>query len=243
MPKLLVSVRDAAEARAALQGGADLIDVKEPDRGPLGAADAATIDAVVAEAQPVLTSAALGELGEGRSLAGVAHAPDFAKFGLAGCAADDAWPLRWQRAILELPARTKPVAVGYADWSAAAAPPPAEIVAAARELSCAAILIDTHDKQAGTLLDCWTLDEIAQLLSAAREAQMLAVVAGGLTASDLARVAPLGPDYVGVRGAACRGGRSGMLDAVLVARLAGTLANTRSHASRPEKSGYRIRPR
>ena len=35
-PGLLVSVRSAAEAATALAGGADLIDVKEPSRGPLG---------------------------------------------------------------------------------------------------------------------------------------------------------------------------------------------------------------
>ena len=35
----LVSVRSPEEALAALEGGADLIDVKEPSRGPLGAAD------------------------------------------------------------------------------------------------------------------------------------------------------------------------------------------------------------
>ena len=46
-PQLLVSVRDATEAAAALHGGAGLIDVKEPARGPLGRADAATIAAVV----------------------------------------------------------------------------------------------------------------------------------------------------------------------------------------------------
>jgi len=62
-PKLLVSVRDAAEARAALVGGADLIDVKEPSRGSLGRAEADTIAAVahaVGGRTPV--SAALGEL-------------------------------------------------------------------------------------------------------------------------------------------------------------------------------------
>ena len=36
MTKLLVSVRDAAEAIDALAGGADLIDVKEPLAGSLG---------------------------------------------------------------------------------------------------------------------------------------------------------------------------------------------------------------
>src|SRR5207237_10897019 len=33
---LLVSVRSATEAGAALEGGADLIDIKEPRHGPLG---------------------------------------------------------------------------------------------------------------------------------------------------------------------------------------------------------------
>ena len=37
-PQLLVSVRSAEEARAALEGGAALIDVKEPSRGSLGSA-------------------------------------------------------------------------------------------------------------------------------------------------------------------------------------------------------------
>ena len=46
-PQLLVSVRDLGEAAAALAGGADLIDVKEPIRGPLGRADEATIRGIV----------------------------------------------------------------------------------------------------------------------------------------------------------------------------------------------------
>jgi uncharacterized protein (UPF0264 family) len=42
-PALLVSVRDASEARQAVAGGCDVLDVKEPSRGPLGMADPATI--------------------------------------------------------------------------------------------------------------------------------------------------------------------------------------------------------
>ena len=62
-PGLLVSVRSAAEALAALAGGADVIDVKEPNQGSLGAADDDTISAVVrAVAGRAPVSAALGEL-------------------------------------------------------------------------------------------------------------------------------------------------------------------------------------
>ena len=45
MTRLLVSVRSAAEAEAALTGGASVIDVKEPTRGALGRAD----DGVIAD--------------------------------------------------------------------------------------------------------------------------------------------------------------------------------------------------
>src|SRR5262245_13850027 len=63
--RLLVSVRSAAEAHAALAGGADLIDVKEPSRGPLGRADDSVISAVLVAVhgrRPV--SAAMGELAD-----------------------------------------------------------------------------------------------------------------------------------------------------------------------------------
>ncbi len=64
-PQLLISVRSAAEAVAALRGGADIIDVKEPAAGALGRAPWETIQAVVREvrsaAPTVAISAALGE--------------------------------------------------------------------------------------------------------------------------------------------------------------------------------------
>ncbi|MGH8059229.1 MAG: (5-formylfuran-3-yl)methyl phosphate synthase, partial [Candidatus Entotheonellia bacterium] len=46
LPRLLASVRDAAEARAALQGGADVLDAKEPSAGPLGACTPAVLHAI-----------------------------------------------------------------------------------------------------------------------------------------------------------------------------------------------------
>ncbi|MBW3542589.1 MAG: (5-formylfuran-3-yl)methyl phosphate synthase [Planctomycetes bacterium] len=63
-----MSVRSAAEARAAVAGGCDILDVKEPRRGSLGMADTATIADVLAvarERQPAWpVTAALGETTE-----------------------------------------------------------------------------------------------------------------------------------------------------------------------------------
>src|SRR2546421_8597639 len=97
-PGLLVSVRSAVEAVAALHGGAALIDVKEPRRGSLGRAEDATIAAVVAcIAGRVPVSAALGELVEPESVPYAGSGLAFMKWGLAGVVAAGNWQLRLRR--------------------------------------------------------------------------------------------------------------------------------------------------
>src|SRR5437867_1331389 len=85
MTQLLISVRSVAEAEAAIAGGAEIIDIKEPARGSLGRADDAVVRAIVehvAGRQPI--SMALGELLDDPGW------PDelftgLVKIGLAGC--------------------------------------------------------------------------------------------------------------------------------------------------------------
>lgn len=60
--RLLVSVADAEDARAAVEGGADIVDAKDPAQGALGSVGPATLEAIVRAvdaARPV--SAAVGE--------------------------------------------------------------------------------------------------------------------------------------------------------------------------------------
>src|SRR5438045_2477000 len=86
MAGLLVSVRSAAEATAALDGGAALIDVKEPALGSLGrAADAVRAEVLAVLAGRVPMSVALGELRDGDDRAPGLEGISFAKWGLAGC--------------------------------------------------------------------------------------------------------------------------------------------------------------
>jgi len=83
-PQLLVSVRSADEARAALAGGADLIDVKEPSRGPLGTADSDVIAEVLRAVNGrVPVSAALGEFVAWQDRF-VPRGLHYAKWGMAG---------------------------------------------------------------------------------------------------------------------------------------------------------------
>ena len=61
--KLLVSVVDAGEARAAAAAGADIVDVKNPAEGSLGAPSPAVIAAVRAAVPAELpVSAAIGDM-------------------------------------------------------------------------------------------------------------------------------------------------------------------------------------
>ncbi len=225
-PQLLVSVRNAVEARVAVQAGVDLLDVKEPARGALGMADAAVMTDVLAVASSarirVDVSAALGDAPDwlaprGRS-APVPLLPDglaFIKLGTARLAPDDAWVHAWRAALQHvlLPLQDRParpprrVAVAFGDWRAAQAPPPAAVIAAASEMGCSGILIDTHVKDGTSLLDSMTHSELAACIAAAHRQHLTLALAGSLKPGDVARLIELQPDIIGVRSAACHNGR------------------------------------
>jgi len=90
--QLLVSVRNVEEALIAAEFGADIVDIKDPDAGPLGFAGATTIaDIVTVIGRRVPVSAALGECSDWLTSSAVADFPtdvmaelQFLKLGLAG---------------------------------------------------------------------------------------------------------------------------------------------------------------
>lgn len=223
--ELLVSVRDASEAAAAAAGGAHWVDVKEPNRGSLGRPEAATIWQVVKQlAGRVPVSVALGELAEKPRL----NATDRAalvgvrrvKVGLAGCRDLPAWAEVLRSLASSLPPTTSMVAVHYADWRTCRAPGPEEVLELAGQLGCSALLVDTYDKRAGRLFDWFTEASLAELLTAARAADLSCVVAGSLTAADFGDAIATGADILAVRGAACRDGdRAAQLCSERVAAL------------------------
>lgn len=229
---LLVSVRSAEEARAALAGGASLIDVKEPSRGSLGAAGpAAWREVAAAVAGRVPLSAALGELlDEKRPDPGLLDsAYQFAKLGLSNCGRFSDWPARWSSAVASLPQGTASVAVAYADWRAAQSPEPMAIVEVAPRAGCQALLIDTFDKSAGDLFDHLDAGELRGLIAEGRKSGLLIVLAGSLSSVTLSQAARLAPDLVAVRGAVCRGSRGASVEKHLVRELA-FLLREKNHA-------------
>jgi uncharacterized protein (UPF0264 family) len=225
MTQLLLSVRDADEARIALAAGAALLDCKEPHRGSLGRPETVALAAIVREvAGCVPVSVAWGELvdltDEIETLpAGVCYA----KIGLAGCEAID-WRQKWNRWADSLPAEVAPVAVIYVD--PCGSPGPEAILDLAFTTPCAAILFDTFDKSCGDLWRHISREQLAAWLDAIRDRGLLSVVGGSLTVESIARF-DLAADYLAVRGAACRPNRAGRLCAEAARAVAQAVAAAR----------------
>jgi uncharacterized protein (UPF0264 family) len=108
--------------------------------------------------------------------------------------------------------------VAYADWRRADSVHPGALVTVAAQTGAAGVLLDTAVKAAGlfALLDP---DAVGAWVAAAHAAGLFAGLAGSLRAADFGLASALGADLVGVRGAACAGGRTGRVSAVRVAEL------------------------
>lgn len=227
MIRLLVSVRDADEARQAVDGGAALVDLKEPDHGALGAV-APELWPEIRAAIPadIPASVALGELVEITNVASLAAQTagfQFAKVGLSGCAKSLDWRERWLAFASALPEGVRPVAVVYADYAEVDAPRPDEILELARTTRCAALLVDTCLKDGRRLFDHAPAAVLRDLGLRARAAGLWFVLGGSLDVDSFGVATSLKPDVVAVRGAACLGGRNGSVRRGLVARLVAVL--------------------
>ena len=220
--QLLVSVRNACEAQTAIQGGADVVDVKDPARGSLGRADRATISGVVdqvAGRRPI--TAALGELGN-TSRRSVPAGICLIKVGLAGAATDWrrrlAWHIRAHR-----PGRL--VAVAYADHKRVGAPAVPEVLHWAARSGAAGMLIDTAVKDGQDLFDWLGEAQLRPMVAALHRTGRFIALAGSLKNSSFERAVCLRPRVVAVRGAACIGSdRNGSIDVNRVSALANLIA-------------------
>lgn len=215
-PALLVSVRSAAEAREAVAGGCDVLDVKEPSRGSLGMADAGAIEAVgrvaLGEGRSPLVSVALGELAEwddDRPIPKLPASISFAKVGLHGSRHDIDWPRKYRLLKERFEAvaghELSWIAVIYAD-SAAGAPAGEAVIERAMPLGCRGVLVDTFLKNGPRLLDHVGPERLAEWRSLSHAAGLPFAVAGSLRVTDLPLLDNVRPDIVAIRGAACRGG-------------------------------------
>ena len=214
--QLLVSIRNRDEILPALQGGCDILDLKEPLSGPLAMVDEETLHSISEffSSQPVTVplSMALGELMEwqGKSVTPLIPAEiTYLKMGLSQTIRKQNWYADWlnlRKQIEDSNSTTfQWIAVAYADWRKANAVSPQEILAAAISSQCTGLLIDTYSKQGQSLLDFLSLEQIKMLIEQARAHQLTIALAGSINLENLESLSDVLPDIIGIRSAACQG--------------------------------------
>lgn len=239
-PALLASVRNCDEALAALEGGAHVIDVKEPRRGPMGRADAARVaEVVVLAAGRAPVTAAGGDWGE-LPVAALADwtrraGAALVKLGLPAAPLGPGDLRCLARVRQAAPPGVRLAPVLYADRIEPHWPGGPQLDELNHAFGGGWLVVDTHEKRAGGLLEHWTPAALARVIEAARSVGVRLAVAGGLAGPALWTVARLRPDLVGVRGALCVGGREGRIDPAAVRRAVSLATAAGRKNDEPEK--------
>ena len=265
--RLLVSVGSATEAVAALVGGADVIDAKDPLAGALGAVSVEVlreIYAAVAGSRPV--TAALGDATDevrverdARAFAGAGAA--LVKVGFAGIACPEQVEALTAAAVRGAAAgrhcKAGVVVAAYADSDCVMSLPPDDFVTVAARAGADGVLLDTADKTGPGLRGLVTPGALAAWAARVHGTGLFVALAGKLASADFPFVRDAGADIIGVRGAACEGGRIGYVTSdrvrLLREQCADRPSDTASSAHRsggahplsasPRKAEYSASPR
>ena len=212
--KLLVSVVNKTEALDSIKGGADILDVKNPKEGSLGANFPRVIKQVKAVTPKNLElSATLGDLPNlpgtaslaalGAAVSGV----DYVKAGLFGVKTpEEATTLMTEvvRAVKAYDSGLKTIASGYADFRTVGCVSPLELPVVAHKAGADGVLVDVKVKDGKSNLFSFLSDkELKIFVDEAHGYGLLAALAGSLDTQDIPRIHSLGADIIGVRGAVC----------------------------------------
>jgi dihydroneopterin aldolase len=240
MTLMLASVTGPAEAEVALDAGVDIIDLKDPSAGALGALPGETVrDTVARIAARRQTSAVTGDLpmlpdtvraaAEAMAECGV----DYVKVGIFR--SEHAREVI--AALKETAGRTNLVAVLFADLT-----PDFALVDACADAGFAGAMLDTAHKGGGRLIEHLDFLSLEKFIGRCHARGLLAGLAGSLEAPDVPRLLPLAPDLLGFRSALCRAGdRKDELDPQAIAVIRGLIPPQFSRRATTENIDWRLR--
>jgi uncharacterized protein (UPF0264 family) len=211
--KLLISPKNETEAVEAIAGGADIIDVKNPKEGPLGAnfpwvikrirqiaPKSTEVSCTLGEVPNLPGSMALAALGAATT--GV----NYIKAGLYGLKTLEEAVYLMQnvtKAAKDYNPSIKVVTSGYADAARISTVDPLLVPKIAHEAQADIAMLDTAIKDGKSLFTFLTKPQLRCFVDAAHNYGLKAALAGALQKEDLPVVYALGADVVGLRGAAC----------------------------------------
>jgi uncharacterized protein (UPF0264 family) len=203
MTKWLASVQSLDEAQALESCLPDILDLKNPSSGALGALPLATVSAVVNWLDGrCLSSATVGDLpmqADTIAQAIVAMAEtgvDYVKVGLFAAAdlRECLNGLTPTLTAIEVPV----IAVLFADEDV-----DLDLLPLIQQAGFSGVMVDTAIKNGQSLLTHWGQDRLKDFVSQARQLNLLCGLAGSLRIEDIDRLEPLGADYLGFRSALC----------------------------------------
>lgn len=225
--KLLVSPINVEEARIACAGGADIIDVKNPREGSLGANFPWVIQSVKsAVTKPV--SATIGDFNHKPGTASLAAlgaavaGAEYIKVGLFDVqSTEQAWEMAENitKAVKRYDPGRKVVISGYSDYMRIHSISPFELPQIAGDAGADVVMMDTGIKDGRSTFEFLGIDELREFVNLAHQQGLEAALAGTLKFEDLDALKSIAPDIIGVRGCVCGGNRNASIKAELVEQL------------------------
>jgi hypothetical protein len=223
--RLLISPSDIEEAKRS--GAADIIDVKRPAEGSLGA-NFPWIIREIREMSQKPVSAAIGDFDFKPGCAslaayGAAHAgADYIKIGLMFDGADRAGELirAVVRAVKEEFPEKFVVISAYSDYARLGTIPPLVMSPLASAAGADVAMVDTGIKDGKSTFEFMTEASLQEFIRMNRDGGMQTALAGSLCFDHLPVLKRINPDIIGVRGMVCGGNRNAMIQEDLVRQLA-----------------------
>ena len=201
MTGMLASVDCLEEALLALSAKIDILDLKAPNAGSLGALPVALVKEIVATVNARCpTSATIGDLPMQPDLIYPAVAAmaetgvDYVKIGFFPDG--DLVPILEK--LTPIAVRQKLIAVLFADSQ-----PDLQVIDAIKVAGFSGAMLDTLDKGKGSLTEIMPVMEIARFVNYTKSRRLISGLAGSLRLDDIPILLPHQPDYLGFRGALC----------------------------------------
>ncbi len=222
--QLLVSPRDIPEARMSL--AADIIDVKKPSEGSLGA----NFPWVIREIKSISTkpvSAAIGDFDYkpgGASLAAYGAAcsgADYIKIGLMFDGIDKASDLIKSvvKAVKDEFPEKRVVISAYSDYVRLGSISPFDMAPLVAEAGADLAMIDTGIKDGKSTFDFMDEASLTRFAWKNHDLGIGTAIAGALKMEDIPVLKRINPDIIGVRGMVCGGDRNASIREELVQKL------------------------
>ncbi len=203
MSKWLASVQSLEEAQVLLPVLPDILDMKDPSKGALGALSLETVTEIVALINTrCQTSATIGDLPMQADVISDAMVKmarsgvDYVKIGLFPDSNLNICIRELKKTVKTL--GTPVISVLFADKS-----PDLEIVSLLKESGFKGVMVDTAIKNGQSLLDHWSIQQLSSFVNTVREKSMLCGLAGSLKIADIKPLQTLNADYLGFRSVLC----------------------------------------